>query len=251
MKYIANFSGGKDSTAMLLLIIEKNLPLDEIVFADTGVEFPELYTHIEKVKAYIGRDITILKPPHSFEYYLSVYNKKRKSSSQGRFGWPSMHSRWCTGFLKRVVIKKYFKGKEIINYVGYAYDEQQRLSKNIGLVNKIFPLVDARMTEAQALQYCYDRGFDWGGLYEKFSRVSCYLCPLQKLSELKTLHDDFPHLWAEMQRLDGMAYNKFRDDYTIEELDNKFKQAGKMEVLIGKRISSSPDGNALHQNLQR
>ena len=43
MKYIASFSRGKDSAAMLLLILEKGLKLDEIVFIDTGLEFKEIY----------------------------------------------------------------------------------------------------------------------------------------------------------------------------------------------------------------
>ena len=37
--YIANVSFGKDSLAMLLLILERGLPLNEVVFYDTGVEF--------------------------------------------------------------------------------------------------------------------------------------------------------------------------------------------------------------------
>ena len=49
-KHIVSFSGGKDSTAMLLLMIEKGYKIDEIIFLDTGVEFPEMYEHIEKVK---------------------------------------------------------------------------------------------------------------------------------------------------------------------------------------------------------
>ncbi|GAI98610.1 unnamed protein product, partial [marine sediment metagenome] len=40
MKYIASFSGGKDSTAMLLRLIKEGWPLDEVVFFDTGWEFP-------------------------------------------------------------------------------------------------------------------------------------------------------------------------------------------------------------------
>ena len=36
MKHIVNFSGGKDSTAMLLKMIEKDMPIDEIIFCDTG-----------------------------------------------------------------------------------------------------------------------------------------------------------------------------------------------------------------------
>ena len=46
-KYIASLSGGKDSTAMLLKIIELGLPLDDIIFIDTGKEYPEMYRHIQ------------------------------------------------------------------------------------------------------------------------------------------------------------------------------------------------------------
>ena len=38
MKYIASVSFGKDSLAMLLLLIEKKCPLDEVVFYDTGMD---------------------------------------------------------------------------------------------------------------------------------------------------------------------------------------------------------------------
>lgn len=43
MKYIVSFSGGKDSTAMLLRLIEEKKPIDEIIFCDTGKEFPDLF----------------------------------------------------------------------------------------------------------------------------------------------------------------------------------------------------------------
>ncbi len=35
MKYIVSFSGGKDSTAMLLRMLEENVQVDEILFCDT------------------------------------------------------------------------------------------------------------------------------------------------------------------------------------------------------------------------
>lgn len=39
MKYIATLSGGKDSTAMIDLLLRNNYPLDYIVFKDTLHEF--------------------------------------------------------------------------------------------------------------------------------------------------------------------------------------------------------------------
>lgn len=70
MKNIVQFSGGKDSTAMLLMMLEKGMPVDEIIFCDTGMEFPEVYQHIKQVEKYIGRKITRLSADYSFEYYL-------------------------------------------------------------------------------------------------------------------------------------------------------------------------------------
>ena len=42
MKHIVHFSGGKDSTAMLLMMIAKGIHIDDIIFCDTGMEFPEM-----------------------------------------------------------------------------------------------------------------------------------------------------------------------------------------------------------------
>lgn len=48
-KYIASVSFGKDSLAMLLYILENKLPLDEVVFYDTGMEFQAIYDVRNKV----------------------------------------------------------------------------------------------------------------------------------------------------------------------------------------------------------
>jgi len=45
MKKIVCFSGGKDSTAMLIRMIEKKIEFDEVVFSDTELEFPEMYVY--------------------------------------------------------------------------------------------------------------------------------------------------------------------------------------------------------------
>ena len=66
--YICSFSGGKDSTAMLLKLIELNYPLDEIIFCDTGMEFDEVMETIQKVEEYIQRPITRLKSKETFYF---------------------------------------------------------------------------------------------------------------------------------------------------------------------------------------
>jgi 3'-phosphoadenosine 5'-phosphosulfate sulfotransferase (PAPS reductase)/FAD synthetase len=53
-KIVVSFSGGKDSTAMLIKLVESGYPISAVLFFDTGWEFPEMYRHIEKVEE-IGR----------------------------------------------------------------------------------------------------------------------------------------------------------------------------------------------------
>lgn len=65
IKHVVSLSGGKDSTAMLLRMLEEGRPVDIILFCDTGIEFDAMYRHIEKLEKYIGIPITRLKSPYS------------------------------------------------------------------------------------------------------------------------------------------------------------------------------------------
>ena len=67
MKHIVSFSGGKDSTLMLILMLEKGMPIDDIIFADTGMEFQELYDYIDRIEKLIGLKITRLKPKKTWD----------------------------------------------------------------------------------------------------------------------------------------------------------------------------------------
>lgn len=78
------------------------------------------------------------------------------------------------------------------------------------------------MTEADCLRYCYERGYDWGGLYEHFRRVSCWCCPLQSLEELRQLYRHYPELWEQLKTWDRRTWRKFRADYSVEELEVRF-----------------------------
>ena len=73
VKHIASVSFGKDSLAMLLLLIEEGWPLDEVVFYDTGMEFSAIYGIRDRVKKLLDeKDVafTILKPGYDFEWKM-------------------------------------------------------------------------------------------------------------------------------------------------------------------------------------
>lgn len=228
MKHIISFSGGKDSTAMLLMMIEKEMQIDEIIFLDTGVEFPEMYKHIEKVERYIDRKITKLKAENSYEYMMFEHEKKKgKNKGQKGYSWADFRNRWCTQYLKKQVMNRYLKEKykniEIIEYHGIAADETKRLVKNREK-NIKYPLAEWGVIEKEALEYCYNKGFDWDGLYKKFDRVSCWCCPLKNLKELKVIYKEYPKYWEKLKEWDSKTYRKFRVDYSILDLEKKFEK---------------------------
>jgi len=218
MKHIVSFSGGKDSTRLLLLMVENNYKIDDIVFFDTGWEFIEMYEHIKKVERYINRKITFVYPIKSFDYYFSEFRKKKGNNiNKVGYSWPDYRNRWCTRY-KINAIKKYCNnlGDHII-YEGIAFDEQHRMKPN-----KIYLLIENEITEKMALKYCYSKGFDWGGLYEIFLRVSCRICPLKRIGELRNIYKYKPEIWNELIQKDQNTWRQFRNDYSIQELTDRF-----------------------------
>ena len=247
MKHIVHFSGGKDSTAMLLMMLERGMQVDEIIFCDTGKEFPQMYDHIDAVERYIDRPITRLKSDKSFDYYMFEHETKSKKAAKKTkgYGWARSYVRWCTRVLKKEPTQKHLKQyREVTEYIGIARDEEKR-HKAIPK-NTVHPLYDWDITEAQALQYCYEKGFDWGGLYEKFGRVSCWCCPLQPLEATRSLRKYCPVLWAELLKMDEKTEFGFRKDFTAKELDIRFQLEDELKAE-GKPIK----GKAFFAELKR
>lgn len=233
--HAANFSGGKDSTAMVLRMIELGYQIDEVIFCDTTMEFPAMLRHVERVKAVVesaGIKFTTLRSEHDFEYYLadvSVPNRKPTSEHFGvpGLGWPSRKIRWCTKYLKLKLIGDYFKEMrekyDVIQYIGIAADEDYRLEReNNQNPNHRHPLRDWGWSEADAMQYCREKGYDWEGLYDIFHRVSCWCCPLQQYDELRKLRKHFPDLWQELLRLDARQWQTFAHGYRVPDFDRRF-----------------------------
>ena len=236
--HFVSFSGGKDSTAMLLGMLERSMPIDAIIFCDTGMEFPEMYDHIDLVEKRIQRPITRLKADVTFEYLMT--EKPCVKTARIGYRWPVAMCRWCTTELKQVQKDAFVRSqrgeRSVIEYVGLAADEAHRMKRKCNkTANKRYPLADWGMTEADALQYCYDLGFDWGGLYRQRKRVSCWCCPLQSLRDLRSLYRYHPELWRRLRAMDDREIERgcrtFRPDYSVAELEMWFAAEEKQQRL--------------------
>ena len=256
--HAVSLSGGKDSTAMLLLMIERGMPIDTVLPADTGMEFPEMYDHLRRLDEYLFRErgihLTTLRHPKGFEYLMFEDPKQKPSAIERRMrlgvslygnGWPGVKVRWCTGQLKTHLINKEvsrLKQKQnALHYVGIAADEPARIK------GEQYPLVEWGITEREALQICYDHGYDWGGLYEIYHRCSCWCCPLQRISELKTLRHHHPELWQRLMELDKRAIEQFghnplgqfKQNWTVEALEERFAKEDRQTAfaMLGTEVA--------------
>jgi 3'-phosphoadenosine 5'-phosphosulfate sulfotransferase (PAPS reductase)/FAD synthetase len=228
MKHIASVSFGKDSLAMLLRIIEEQLPLDEVVFYDTGKEFNAIYETRNKILPLLKEKnikYTELKPTLDFDYLMfDKPVKKRGTNIIHKYGYS-----WCGGVCrwgtteKLKAIEKYCKGH--YEYVGIAYDEQSRLIKE-RKGNKLFPLADWEMTENDCLNYCYDKGYYWLEdnirLYDILDRVSCWCCRNKNLKELKGIYFNLPKYWDKLKIIQSRLKEPMKKNYSVFDLEVKF-----------------------------
>jgi len=147
VRQVIGISGGKDSAALSIYLQENFPSLDlEMYCCDTGRELDETYELIEKLEAYLGKEVKRLKAIETdnmakpnfekneeispFDYYLKDY---------GGF-LPSSHARWCTKNLKLKPFEEYIGNDPTISYVAIRGDEEREayVSTNEN-VQTIFP----------------------------------------------------------------------------------------------------------------
>lgn len=236
MSNIVSLSGGKDSTAMLHLMLERGESIKAVIWCDMGDwEFPEMAAHIAQVERNTGIAVTRVSPriPLSrmaFELeYLHEYLKDVWSSVRG-YGWPAPMKRWCTAEKRSAIQKVVSRIGGGVQCIGLAADETGRRR----LPDKRYPLDEYGYTEADCLAYCRRLGYDWGGLYEIYHRVSCWCCPLQSIRDLRMLRRHRPALWARLLEMDkrNPPHNRGFKDTTVAAFERRFA-AEDRQLTIG------------------
>ena len=100
MKRIAMFSGGKDSSCLVHLLLDTGQKID-VVFVDTGWELPETIKHVENFnELYLDGKLIVLKSK-KYDGMIDLVNEKRYM--------PTVHQRFCTQLLKVQPIIKYLE----------------------------------------------------------------------------------------------------------------------------------------------
>ena len=244
MRYFHSWSGGKDSTAGVILDHIHGLPPSTIVFSEVmfdrkrGIsgERPE---HIDFIKNKAkplfeswGYTVEILHAEKDYlDCFFRVLEKSKDETAIGKYkGWVIAGMCDANRDLKLKPIHRYYKsldlaGKAYTQYVGIAIDEPKRLERLRG-TNKISLLERYGYTEQMAFDLC--KKYDLlSPVYEFSRRGGCWFCPNATIREFAKTKRDYPDLWAELQKLDRVentnskGFSRGRSFSEIEQLVNE------------------------------
>lgn len=214
------FSGGKDSTALLLLA-KKALGNDfSVLYVDTGIEFPEAREYVTQIVKMLGLTsiLHVVKPENSFWHYSKT------------FGVPARDYRWCCKVLKFGPISKYVQSNftsGTITLIGTRkYESKKRQIANKVEANRWLrgqilasPLRD--WSSLHVWLYLFFNRIPMNPVYHiGINRLSCWVCPGLKLAELHQLKLKHPELHLKLTnylRAWGQTYG-FDEDWIVKGL---------------------------------
>lgn len=181
-----SYSGGKDSLATLLLVLEAGIR-PKLMFVDTGLEFDETRRNVSEVSREHSLELIVESAGESFWKNLRY------------FGPPAKDFRWCCKTCKlgpaTKLIQKHFPGG-VLSFIGQrAYESQQRAEKgkvwrNPWTPNQLAASPIQKWTALHVWLYLFSRGAKANPLYaEGLERIGCFMCPATDLSELRKVRE--------------------------------------------------------------
>lgn len=224
MHLVINFSGGKDSCAMLAYLCE-NYPrvTKHLVMADTGWEhvgkpgrWPGAIEWSEGIAAMFGMPLHVVRNP----------NKTLITMAQRRGKFPGMKQRQCTSDLKRgpvnTWIRRNIKDPVVVSAMGMRAEESTGRAKLPRLCRdrhesngrrtiwKWNPIL--HWTEQQVLDYLAERDIPIHPVYGHLRRFSCRVCIFMGKHDLRAVRHHDPEAIDLIAMLEGeIGFTMFMD----------------------------------------
>jgi len=207
------YSGGKDSLVTLDLVAQSDVPYD-IIFADTGLEFPETLENIDLISKKYNRKI--LKDENQSWDFWERFEQ---------FGPPTRNSRWCCKSSKlapvnNILEKDYPKNVKVLTFLGkrrfesFGRSQEPRLSQNPWIPKQISAAPINNWSAFEVFLYIKSHNLTdlQNPLYNQgYIRIGCWLCPASSLADLNMLENSHPSLF--MQLNDRLSKIKSTQDF--------------------------------------
>lgn len=185
-RIVVSVSGGKDSTANVLLLYERQIPDVTLLFADTGAEFPETHETLHRLSEYTGYRLITVSQGNFQEHLI-------------KFGYllPGPRTRWCTRILKTEPLDTWMiqQGPDIVSHIGIRADETKRIRPNKKPWPVHYPLVNAGMGKQEVFALCEKHSM-LNPVYKWRSSCSCFCCFFQRKSDWLGLLEHHPGLYS-------------------------------------------------------
>ena len=182
-RFIASFSGGKDSQVVLDLCTRAIPPTDfEVIYSDPGYELPPSLTLYEEVEAYYKQRFPALR-------FLTARNHESVLNYWDKIGTPSDNHRWCCSVMKtaplyRMLMEGTDKKQKFLAFEGVRAEESATRSEynRIGKGVKHKFVVNARpilnWNTTEVFLYLFEHQLPINPAYRVGKpRVGCILCP--------------------------------------------------------------------------
>jgi hypothetical protein len=226
IRHVLGLSGGKDSSALAVFVRQHYPEIDvEYFFTDTGKELPEVYDYLNRLEAFLGKEIVRLNAERDFDFWLKEY---------GHF-LPSPRTRWCTRQMKIRPFEKWIaptlaEGGKVVSYVGIRADEPYREGyvPTEGNVEVKLPFAENGIDKAGVMRILEDAGLGLPAYYNWRSRSGCTFCFYQQKIEWVRLMKEHPEAFEEAKNYEKTAKEHdspftWVEGATLEEFENPEK----------------------------
>lgn len=194
-KHVVGLSGGKDSVALAIWLVE-NEPRDyEFICNETGNELPEWRRHMDELEVRLGAPIKRIR------YHTDFFGMIEEVQML-----PNFRARFCTRMLKIEPTIEYFESLPAgsVLYVGLRSDEEERRGLYGEDIVVRFPLREQGIDLAGVWSILNDRGVVIP------ERTDCALCPYQRLGEWRNLWKNEPEEYQRGIELEAKHGHTFR-----------------------------------------
>ena len=201
-RHVLGLSGGKDSAALAIYIKDRYPGIHERVeyfFSDTGSELKEVYDFLDKLEAYLGKEITRLSSGKPFEHWLKIHNEYLPSAKQ----------RWCTRVMKIEPFEKFVGEDPVVSYIGIRADENREgYISHKETIKAVFPFIDDGLVRDDIFNILED-SVGIPEYYKWRSRSGCYFCFFQRQDEWLGLKRNHPELFEKAKAFEQKIRKKY------------------------------------------
>ncbi len=214
---IVGYGGGTNSTAMLIGLYHRGIPVDLILFSDTGGEQPHTYEFLPIMSKWLSEhgmpEITKVEYTDQYGDRLTLENECLRSGTLPAiaYGYKKCSLKHKVGPQDKFCnhhqpcLDVWTNGERVTKFIGFDAGEEQRRDHAIAYdivdkkYKKEYPLIDWGWYREDCIAAIEQEGLPLPG------KSSCFFCPSMKRHEIRTLYPQHRDLYDRAVAIENAA----------------------------------------------